>query len=71
MLQKNQVEKEEREEDVSQMLVIDNKCIPHPIKAKSVSSSGVENEGMIRAFVYFSTPLEMTKPTRNDKACSK
>ncbi len=36
-----------------------------------VSSSGVENERMIRAFVYFSTPLEMTKAARNDKGCLK
>jgi len=62
------VEKEEQEEDVNKILIFENECVPHPIQAKSVSSSGVENEGMIRAFVYFSTPLEMTKPARNDKS---
>jgi hypothetical protein len=64
VLQKNQVEKEEQEEDVNKILIFENECVPHPIQAKSVSSSGVENEAMMSACLFLDS-------ARNDNARSK
>jgi hypothetical protein len=58
------VEKEEQEEDVNKILIFENECVPHPIQAKSVSSSGVENEVMMSACLFLDSD-------RNDNARAK
>ena len=58
------MEKEEQEEDVNKILIFENECVPHPIQAKSVSSSGVENEAMMSACLFLDS-------ARNDNARAK